>query len=776
MSDEIRQFLDAMPHFQMLPDSERANLAAHAHLHTFSPDSVLAEQGKTTIGHIYLIRKGQMSLYDQKTGGMQLGGYIKPNEVFGGISLLMNGGISLRTVRVDEHTETCLIPRDVFLDLCARYKEFYNYFLENYSRHIFDPALAALIASGQAKAFLAGLAPFSFLPEEALDLAVDHLSMVSHPKGTLLFRQGATRIGYLYILQKGTAERYYESQGRKTMHDILAEGDLYGGISMLVNDGLAVRSFEMTEESRFYILPKQFFLQLCRDHEEFSEFFTDTFGKRMLNKSYAAIVARSSVPTEEGLQLFDQPMARLYDVAPVFGTPEMTIQQAAQTMRRQKSTYVIIPASRQHSAGILTDSDLAFKVIASGYDIHRRASEIMSSPLRTISYQALVFEALMDMMQHEIKHLPITDADGQIIGMFSHRELISAQGQSPLLLLRNISRVQTLDEIIDQLGRLPGLVKNLIRNGAEARHINRLITTVSDAVLKRVLGFVLADMPPPPCAFAFMVLGSEGRGEQTLKTDQDNAIVFEDVDQQALDRVQAYFLELGEKTCAMLDQAGYSYCRAEVMARNPRLCQPLSVWKSHFLQWIHAARPEDLLQASIFFDFHCAYGDQHLVDALRTHLNEAIGGWSGFLRHMTENALHFKPPLGFFRNFVVESKGEHRDALDIKSAMMPIVDFARIYALKSGIEATNTLERLHQLQLKQVLSPAEVEELEKAYSFLMQLRFLRQVTAILDRKEPPDNFVNPKRLTRIEQITLKEIFRRIERFQAKMNFEFIGVA
>ena len=212
------------------------------------------------------------------------------------------------------------------------------------------------------------------------------------------------------------------------------------------------------------------------------------------------------------------------------------------------------------------------------------------------------------------------------------------------------------------------------------------------------------------------------------------------------------------------------------MAQNPNWCQPLSVWMKYFLRWIHAAEAEDLLQASIFFDFRHGYGDSGLIDALRDHLYGSIGRWTGFLRYMTENALYFKPPLGFFRNFVVESKGQHRDALDIKSAMTPIVDFARIYALKNGIQATNTFERLHQLRLKNILTQQEYEEMEKAYSFLMQLRFVRQVTAAIDHKMPPDNFINPKRLTRIEQTMLKEIFKRVEKFQGKMNFEFVGIA
>ena len=189
-----------------------------------------------------------------------------------------------------------------------------------------------------------------------------------------------------------------------------------------------------------------------------------------------------------------------------------------------------------------------------------------------------------------------------------------------------------------------------------------------------------------------------------------------------------------------------------------------------------AAEAEDLLQASIFFDFRCGFGEDSLIAELRQHLFASLDGWPGFFRHMTENALNFKPPLGFFRNFVVESKGRHRNAFDIKSAMTPIVDFARVYALKNRIDETNTMERLDQLRIKKIISPQEYEELEKAYSFLMQLRFVRQITAVMDDDTKPDNYINPKKLTHIEQTMLKEIFKRVEKFQSKMNFEFIGIA
>ena len=254
----------------------------------------------------------------------------------------------------------------------------------------------------------------------------------------------------------------------------------------------------------------------------------------------------------------------------------------------------------------------------------------MSTPLRTIGENAMVFEALMKMMQFDVKHLAVTDAEGGIIGVLSNRELISAQSQSPLFILREISRAESFGEIVNRHQQLPGIVKGLITSGATARNINHVVTTVSDAILKKTMELVLEEMAPPPAGFAFMIMGSEGRGEQTLKTDQDNAIIFEDVSEADLPTVSQYFLDLGRRVCKLLDQAGYSYCEGEVMAQNPNWCQPLSVWMKYFLRWIHAAEAEDLLQASIFFDFRHGYGDSGLIDALRDHLYGSIGRWTGW--------------------------------------------------------------------------------------------------------------------------------------------------
>ncbi len=775
MNEQAFKYLSGMPHFSFLSESELTKISDKASYKSYPKDTVFAVQNKTKIKSIFVVEKGSFSLYDEKQKEKNLSGHIKPGEVFGGITILMNGGISLRTAIVDKDCSGYMIPKEDFIDYCTSNKTFYEYFVKNFSKNIIDDSLGSIIETGQAKHFLSRLEPFSFLPPEEIALIAKNLTIVQHPEDTILFVQERSRVGYLYILQKGSAERYYEENYNKTMSEMLSEGDVYGGISMLVNDSISVRTFRVNEESYFYLLPKKIFLDICARHKSFTEFFTDTFGKRMLEKSYASIIANTMQPEEEGLQFFNRAVGSIHMKEPVFGDTNLSIRDAAQIMGQEKISSLFINTSDGDCIGVVTEKDLTKKVIATGFDISRPVSDIMSSPVRTMPDQALVFEALMAMMQEDIRHLAITDANEKVKGIISNRDLLTAQGQSPVFLIREISAAGSMAEIINRHNKLSRQIRSLIAGGAKAENLTRFITTVSRTILAKLVDYTIDSVGQPPVEFALMILGSEGRKEQTLKTDQDNAIIFKDVSKKDEPEVKKYFLKFGEKICTLLDQAGYAFCKGNVMAMNPKWCQPLLTWKKYYSSWIHAAEPEDLLQASIFFDFSLGYGNNIFIDSLHQHLFDSLEGWPGFFRHLTENAMYFTPPLGFFRNFVVESKGKHRDAFDIKSAMMPIVDFARIYALKNKIEETNTLERLRQLNIKKILSREAYEELERAYSFLLQLRLARQTTSVIDEKAEPDNYIKPKALTRIEQKMLKEIFVRIEKFQAKLRFDFIGM-
>ncbi len=637
-----------------------------------------------------------------------------------------------------------------------------------------DETYSSLAVTGQAQNFLSRLVPFSFLSEEEIIKISKEISTINYPADTVLFVQGQSKVEYLHIIQKGAAERYFEENDQKTLRGLLGEGDMYGGISILMNNGIPIRTLRITEDSWLYLLPKEVFLKICNQHEAFTEFFTDTFGKRMLDRSYAEIISSNFRPRGDSGQFFNLPVENIYNKELVYCDQNLPIRTAAAVMSEHNSSSIFIREPDADFVGVVTDNDLRKKVTATGFDILKPVSEIMSAPLCTIPSNALVFEALMEMMKKNIKHLAVRDTNNEVVGVITNRDLLKAQGQSPFFIVREIARAQFVNQIVQIRQQIPRLIETLINTGAKAKNITRFLTTVSDAILQKIIGFAFDEMGPAPAKFVFMVLGSEGRKEQTLKTDQDNAILFEDVNAKSRKEVMTYFLKFGEKVCNWLDQAGYALCKGDVMAKNPKWCQPLGAWKKYFSEWIHKAEPEALLQASIFFDFRGAYGEMTLVDELRRHLFNSLEGWPGFFRHLTENALFFTPPIGFFRNFLVESKGQHRDTFNLKAAMQPVVDYARIYALSHRIEETNTLERFSQLLAQKKISDQEHNELDTAYSYLMQQRFVTQVKTGMAGNSEPDNYVNPKRLSRIEQTMLKEIFKRIEKFQSKLSFDFIG--
>jgi len=760
--------------FSQLPEKEIAGLSRQASLDTLKAGTILSTQGRSQIENVYVIEKGLLELFFDNRGEKILSATLEPGDIFGGISILMNGGVSARTSQAQTDCKLVVLPKDNFLDVCERHKQFRQYFVDKFSERMLNEAYASILTAGQALNMLAGTIPFSFLPEEALETVAAEIALVKYAADTVIFVQDRSTVDYLYIMQEGAAERYFEEKGKQILKAVLSDGDLFGGISMLLNNNIAVRTLRTTEDTSFYILPQASFRQLCETYDSFSEYFTDTFGKRMLDRSYAEIVAKSLRPKEADLQVFNLGISGLYTRKIVTCSEDTTIRQAAVKMSEHRCSSIFINGSNGPVKGLITDNDLRTRVIAAGYDIDKPVADIMSTPLASVASGATVFEALMVMMQKGIKHLAVADTADNVVGILTNQDLLQLQGESPLILIREINEAQSIDAIIDKHAKLPRMIQGLINAGAKADNVTRLITTLSDAILKKVITFTLEECDPPPVKFVFMILGSEGRKEQTLKTDQDNAIIFEDVSDEKLQATRDYFLKMGELICGHLDRAGYAFCKGGIMAQNPEWCLSISEWKQTFKGWIHAPEAEALLNASIFFDFRCGYGEEGLIEELRTYLFSALGGWPGFFRHLSENSLYFRPPLGFFRNFVVESKGEHKDAFDIKAAMQPIVDLARIYALKHKIDETNTLERLQLIYQAKALSWSEFHDLEQAYRFLLQLRFVRQITNIVDENKPPDNYVTPNKLSRIEQTMLKEIFKRIQTIQTKLEFEFLG--
>lgn len=316
-------------------------------------------------------------------------------------------------------------------------------------------------------------------------------------------------------------------------------------------------------------------------------------------------------------------------------------------------------------------------------------------------------------------------------------------------------------------------IKAIYDCGTNSQTLTHLITAVSDEIVKRVIEFALHEHGAAPAPFAFLSLGSEGRQEQTLSSDQDNALIFDDVDEASSESACQYFNAFAQTVCANLDAIGFPLCQGNVMAMNPQWNQPIETWKQYFSGWIQDPDPQALLNLKTFFDFRFVYGEETLIHTLTRHLNEISRGKAAFYQCLAKNTLLLKPPLGLFGNITVLHSREHFDAINIKDAMTPIVDFARIYALHHQVNHTNTGKRLNSLRKIGVVTERTFHDALQSYEVLMQLRLKHQF-AVSSRVLQESNYIQPKTLSAMDHAALKNALSRIVDLQTKLRLDFTG--
>lgn len=457
---------------------------------------------------------------------------------------------------------------------------------------------------------------------------------------------------------------------------------------------------------------------------------------------------------------------------PVFCDLETPLHAVATMMTAERATAVLV---RSDSAvvGIITDHDLRARVLAKQGDLRGPAFQVMSSPLATIDEHAHVYEALLLMEERGVQHLAVTDERGQVSGILRNQELLQFESYGALVLNREIARSATAEDVVLACRRLPELVQSLSDADAHPERITRLISSGCDAATERFLALAQAELGPPPAPFAFIALGSHGRQELTLASDQDNALIYQPPDQGDAPELGAYFVRLGERVCGWLDQAGYPFCRGQIMAQNPRWCRPLATWKQYFTDWIRRAEPQQLLEFSIFFDLRTVSGEASLAQELRAHVHEVLRDSPSFLPHLAQQSLLFKPPLRLFGRIL--AGGEHAGQLNLKDALIPIVSFARLYSLRQELHETHTLERLVALAGHGVLPEASQAETAAAYQVLMRLRLRNQVEEVQAGREA-DNVISYRKLRPPEDTLLNQSFAQITALQKRLSQDYLGGA
>ncbi|MDD5757528.1 MAG: putative nucleotidyltransferase substrate binding domain-containing protein [Desulfobulbaceae bacterium] len=621
--------------------------------------------------------------------------------------------------------------------------------------------------------FLSNTLPFNRLSPDELHRLAKKCVIDFFPKGTMIFNQGLTTVNFLYLIQKGGVKSYLKNeQGELTLNDYRGEGEYFGALP-IIQETKANLNVETVEDSFCFLIGKKDFQALLAQNAEVSQYFLRTMSAKLVKGVYAELRQHKIAPRTDGaLYLFSAPVEEIAKGKLYTAPTNATVKDVAQIMSENFIGSLLLKDETDTIVGIITDKDLRTKVVAKGLDFATLASEIMASPVQTISSQAMAFDALLKMMKEKVHHLAI-EKNGQILKMITTHDIMVEQGTSPLYLFREIVAQRRIEDLYPLAQKVPFVIRTLIEEGAKANNITRMITVLNDHILDRLLSLMVKEMGEPPLPFCWLSMGSEGRREQTFKTDQDNAILYQDSENpKVMALAEDYFKAFARTAIDHLVQCGYPLCPGEIMATNPKWRQPLSTWEHYFKRWCGVPEPQEILHSTIFFDFRPGFGNSSLAERLRQLLTGIAQQEDIFLLHLARNCLSSKPPLSFFKNFIVEKNGEHKNTFDLKrKAMVFFVDFARLMALKHGVNETNTLDRLRILSEGQYLPQGMYAEIIEAYEFLMQLRLVHQLQMLEDGKQP-DNYINPGDLSDLERQTLKEAFAVINRLQDSIRMTF----
>lgn len=427
-----------------------------------------------------------------------------------------------------------------------------------------------------------------------------------------------------------------------------------------------------------------------------------------------------------------------------------SVKDAAIQMKRHNTNIMFISVGTQ-IVGVITERDLQNRIIAEGKDLSTPVSEIMSAPVISIEPSTSVYKAVIKLWRHNISHLLAKNDDGKPIGVVGKTQLLDFQQNSLGYITKDIYNAESIEMLTQLYKRLPVLANALLESSSKTSNITYITSFVADAIHQRVIELAIEALGKPPVSFCFMVLGSEGRMEETLYTDQDNAIVFEDND-----AAKGYFDNLANKITDDLHRIGYNRCKGGIMASNTKWCQPLSVWKNYFTEWVQVPDPQNVLDSSIFFDFRYIYGNMQLTEDLRDHLKLLTPRNDLFFYHMSQSLNRFKPMLD-------------SETVDLKKIIFPLVSVVRVYSLNYQLNATNTVARLTQLSKK--LERVDTKELLYIYDFLTNKRLEIQITAIMNNK-PPDNILDTTTLTKAEYKLLEHSVNKINEFLSGLQMEF----
>ncbi len=592
-------------------------------------------------------------------------------------------------------------------------------------------------------AFLATVHPYDSLPRDELARVAGSFSRRQTPAGTEIYVFGEPLSG-LFLIEEGGVEIIDRNGG---LVSLLGPRNSFGERG-LMRDGLAVTTARTTEDSYLLLLPVAELRRLTTGFPAFERFFNRSRGSETRANDLSA-----------------RKVADLMARKPVACGPDTPVAEAARQMRDAHVSSLGVTNPDGRLLGIVTTRDLSHRVLAEGRDGAVPVAEVMTADPVTLTPEALGTDILHLMLERRIGHLPIVQG-GRFAGMITQTDLTRFQALSSAVLIRDLADAAGVADMAAVTARIPSLLVQLVGGNNAHEVVTRLITDIADAVTRRLLTMAEAELGAPPVPYLWLACGSQGRQEQTGVSDQDNCLMIDDAVTAA---DMAYFQALAARVSQGLNDCGYVFCPGDMMATNPRWCQPVRVWRDYFRGWIATPNPEAQMLASVMFDLRPIGGAVSLFGELQAETLEAASRNSIFVAHMVSNSLKHTPPLGLLRGFATIRSGEHRNHIDLKhNGVVPVADLARVYALQGRLAAVNTRARLLAAAEAGVISASGARDLTEAYDLIAETRLSNQARNIRAGRKP-DNFLAPSDLSDFERSHLRDAFVVVRTMQSAIG-------
>ncbi|MBR9865655.1 MAG: cyclic nucleotide-binding/CBS domain-containing protein [Oceanospirillales bacterium] len=615
--------------------------------------------------------------------------------------------------------------------------------------------------------FLKQYPPFSGLPDAVVDEVACEVEIGYFRADSDVFQFG-DEINDLCVIRSGAVEIYRRNGD---LYNRLSEGELFGQLSLLMSQRVRLPA-RTIEDSLLYFIPEAVFSSLCERFDSFA-YFVEVDDNRL----HQAVSSK-----QESSDLMVSKVTALIARPPVCLNTTATIRQAAQKMTEEGVSSLLIMHDEAHKkggsgdqtaeqslAGIITDRDLRTRVVATGLDLESPVTTVMTPDPVSLDVDAYAFEAMLTMLRYNLHHLPILQNE-RPVGVLATSDIVRYESQSSLYMVSNIMRQPNVEELAKLQSQISACFVRMVSEDANSHMIGSAMSVIGRSFKQRLLELAEEHLGPPPLPYCFLALGSMARDEQLVVTDQDNALILDNSYQPQLHG--EYFAQLAKFVSDGLDRCGYSYCTGNIMATNPQWRKTRQQWEVTFSHWIENPLPEALLNCSIFFDLDGVWGKTDWAGQLNAFIARKAKRSPKFLASLARNALSRTPPLGFFKSFVMEQDGQHRNSINLKRrGTAPLADLIRVHALAVGSKVQNSFERLDDVVKAEILPPGKAADLRDALEFISMVR-IRHQAADLEAGLEPSNNVKPEMLTDFDRRNLKEAFQVLSNSQRFLKFRY----